>query len=55
LSIQGKASLETAGLFLLWGAIAIGLTGGSRLYRDAAFFALRLLFIHESRMELVGC
>jgi transposase len=24
-------------------------------YRDAAFFALRLLFIHESRMQLVGC
>jgi transposase len=24
-------------------------------YRDMAFFALRLLFIHESRMELLGC
>jgi transposase len=24
-------------------------------YRDASFFALRLLFIHESRMELLGC
>ena len=24
-------------------------------YRDAAFFALRLLFIHESKMELAGC
>jgi len=23
--------------------------------RDSAFFALRLLFIHESRMELLGC
>jgi len=24
-------------------------------YRDAAFFAPRLLFIHELRMPLVGC
>jgi len=24
-------------------------------YRDAAFFALRLLFIHEAKMELSGC